>query len=59
MCVSVNGRDYHTEPTYQTEELAREAAAMRAYLICRNLSVAETLPPANYAVSVGGNGSYA
>lgn len=52
--VSVNGREYRTEPTYGTEELAREAAAMKAYLICRNLSVSEGLPPANFAVSVSG-----
>ncbi|KAI5821167.1 hypothetical protein BZA77DRAFT_348372 [Pyronema omphalodes] len=39
--VAVNNRDYQTDDIYQTEELAREAAAMKAYLVCRNLSVSE------------------
>ncbi|KAI5859213.1 hypothetical protein BZA05DRAFT_440797 [Tricharina praecox] len=39
--VSVNHREYVTENTYETEDLAKEAAAMKAYLICRNLSVSE------------------
>lgn len=41
--VRVNHRDYQAETTYETEELAREAAAMHAYLICRNLSILEGL----------------
>ncbi|KAA8893852.1 hypothetical protein FN846DRAFT_766713, partial [Sphaerosporella brunnea] len=42
MCtVSVDRREYTTETVYDTEDLAKEAAAMKAYLICRNLSVSE------------------
>jgi hypothetical protein len=37
----VDRREYSTETEFPTEELAKEAAAMKAYLICRNLSVSE------------------
>ncbi|KAI9846273.1 MAG: hypothetical protein M1837_004262 [Sclerophora amabilis] len=37
--VRVNHREYQTDTVYETEVLARENAAMRAYLICRNFSV--------------------
>lgn len=39
--VSVDHREYVTEKTYETEDLAKEAAAMKAYLICRNIGVSE------------------
>ncbi|KAL8904876.1 MAG: hypothetical protein Q9171_006887 [Xanthocarpia ochracea] len=39
-CVArVNNREYQTDTTYGSDLLARENAAMRAYLICRNFSV--------------------
>jgi len=41
--VRVNNRDYRTDTVHDTEDLAREAAAMHAYLICRNLSANENL----------------
>lgn len=37
--VLVNGREYQTDLAYQTDELARENAAMRAFMVCRNFSV--------------------
>jgi hypothetical protein len=37
--VRVNGREYQSESILDTEVLAREAAAMRAYLFCRNFSL--------------------
>ncbi|KAL7274398.1 CAAX farnesyltransferase (FTase) subunit beta [Rhizina undulata] len=39
--VRVNHREYQAEGIHETEGLAREAAAMRAYLMCRNFSVNE------------------
>ena len=44
--VRVNNREYRTDTGYQTEGLARENAAMRAYLICRNFSVNDGKFPA-------------
>lgn len=41
--VRVNHRDYQAESIHETEDLAKEAAAMRAYLICRNLSASDSL----------------
>ena len=35
----VNNREYQTETEYETEDLAQNAAAARAYMICRNFSV--------------------
>ncbi|KAJ5899746.1 hypothetical protein N7495_004490 [Penicillium taxi] len=37
--VRVNNREYQTDTVFQSETMARESAAMRAYLICRNFSV--------------------
>ncbi|KAF2233995.1 hypothetical protein EV356DRAFT_524185 [Viridothelium virens] len=37
--VRVNNREYTTDTAYESEELARNAAATRAYMICRNFSV--------------------
>ncbi|KAL4803681.1 hypothetical protein BDV18DRAFT_37741 [Aspergillus unguis] len=37
--VRVNNREYQTDVVCTSETLARENAAMRAYLICRNFSV--------------------
>jgi len=39
--VRVNNRDYQGDSVHATEVLAQENAAMRAYLICRNISVHE------------------
>ena len=45
-CVArVNNREYQTDTTYKSEALARENAAMRAYLICRNFSVNDGMYP--------------
>lgn len=42
----VNNREYQTDAVYGSETLARESAAMRAYLICRNFSVNDGMYPA-------------
>ncbi|KAF8473380.1 hypothetical protein BDZ91DRAFT_652091 [Kalaharituber pfeilii] len=65
--VRVHHRDYTSDEVHATQELAREAAAQRAYLICRNISVNESLyqgqlpvnglpsqPPAQHIPSVNG-----
>jgi len=41
--VRVNNRDYQGDSVHATEVLAQENAAMRAYLICRNISVHENI----------------
>jgi len=41
--VRVNHRDYPSDELSGSRDLAREAAAKRAYLFCRNISVSETL----------------
>lgn len=48
-CVArVNNREYQTDATYESELLARENAAMRAYLICRNFSVNDGMYPSGH-----------
>lgn len=48
-CVArVNNREYQTDTTYGSEMLARENAAMRAYLICRNFSVNDGMYPSGH-----------
>lgn len=37
--VLVNGREYQTDLAYESDHLARENAAMRAFMVCRNFSV--------------------
>ncbi|KXH69685.1 hypothetical protein CSAL01_09528 [Colletotrichum salicis] len=37
--VLVNGREYQTDLAYQSDSLAQENAAMRAFMVCRNFSV--------------------
>lgn len=37
--VQVHGREYQTDLTYASDELAQENAAMRAFMVCRNFSV--------------------
>lgn len=44
----VNNREYSTDTTYGSELLARENAAMRAYLICRNFSVNDGMYPSGH-----------
>ncbi|KAL2369310.1 hypothetical protein BDBG_02304 [Blastomyces gilchristii SLH14081] len=46
--VRVNNREYQTDVYCETEALARESAAMRAYLICRNFSVNDGMYPAGH-----------
>ena len=36
--VSVKGRRYWTDTEYQTDKLAQENAAMRAFMVCQNFS---------------------
>lgn len=50
--VRVNHREYQTETEYDNEPLARENAAMRAYMICRNFSVSDGMYPAGHKVAV-------
>jgi hypothetical protein len=47
--VRVNHREYQTDASYESETLARENAAMRAYLLCRNFSVADGMYPPGHA----------
>jgi len=37
--VLVNGREYQTDLSYESDALAQENAAMRAFMVCRNFSV--------------------
>ncbi|KAF7507716.1 hypothetical protein GJ744_010145 [Endocarpon pusillum] len=46
--VTVNHREYQTDAYYPTEYLAKENAAMRAYLICRNFSVNDGMYPVGH-----------
>ncbi|KAJ5168953.1 uncharacterized protein N7482_004547 [Penicillium canariense] len=46
--VRVHNREYQTDTIYKSEVLARESAAMRAYLICRNFSVNDGMYPAGH-----------
>ncbi|KAF2841833.1 hypothetical protein M501DRAFT_1007961 [Patellaria atrata CBS 101060] len=43
--VRVNNREYTTDTAYDSYELARNAAATRAYMICRNFSVNDGMYP--------------
>ncbi|KAJ5216992.1 hypothetical protein N7468_010000 [Penicillium chermesinum] len=47
--VRVNNREYQTDMVCESETLAREGAAMRAYLICRNFSVNDGMYPAGHS----------
>ncbi|KAH9859494.1 hypothetical protein IAQ61_011275 [Plenodomus lingam] len=44
--VRVNNREYSTDVDYESEALAKNAAATRAYMICRNFSVNDGMFPA-------------
>lgn len=46
--VRVNNREYQTDAYYPSESLAKENAAMRAYLICRNFSVNDGMYPVGH-----------
>ncbi|EPS29009.1 hypothetical protein POX_f08087 [Penicillium oxalicum] len=46
--VRVHNREYQTDICCESETLARESAAMRAYLICRNFSVNDGMYPAGH-----------
>lgn len=43
--VRVNNREYSTEVPYASEALARDGAAQKAYMICRNFSVNDGMYP--------------
>ncbi|KAM3416269.1 hypothetical protein BST61_g7875 [Cercospora zeina] len=43
--VRVNNREYCTEVPYASEGLARDGAAQKAYMICRNFSVNDGMGP--------------
>jgi hypothetical protein len=43
--VRVNNREYTTDVDYETDDLAKNAAATRAYMICRNFSVNDGMYP--------------
>ncbi|KAF1813576.1 hypothetical protein P152DRAFT_456958 [Eremomyces bilateralis CBS 781.70] len=46
MCtVRVNNREYSADREYASEEMARNAAATHAYLICRNFSMNDGMYP--------------
>ncbi|KAF2460651.1 hypothetical protein BDY21DRAFT_384209 [Lineolata rhizophorae] len=47
--VRVNNREYTTDTDYETDDLARNAAATRAYMICRNFSVNDGMYPGQRA----------
>jgi hypothetical protein len=46
--VRVNNREYKADTICENEVMARENAAMRAYLICRNFSVNDGMYPAGH-----------
>jgi hypothetical protein len=46
--VRVNNREYQSDSYYSSELLARENAALRAYNLCKNLSVNDGMYPAGY-----------
>ncbi len=43
--VRVNNREYQTDALYESDCLARENAAMRAYMICLNFSANDGMYP--------------
>jgi ribosomal protein S14 len=43
--VRVNNREYSTDVDYESDDLAKNAAATRAYMICRNFSVNDGRDP--------------
>ncbi|KAJ5737951.1 hypothetical protein N7493_001106 [Penicillium malachiteum] len=55
--VRVNNREYTTDTECASETLARESAAMRAYLICRNFSVNDGMIPGNQVNGHGRSGT--
>lgn len=49
ICVArVNNREYQTDTAFESERLARENAAMRAYLICQNFSKSDGMYPSRH-----------
>ena len=43
--VRVNNREYCTDVPYESEDLARDGAAMKAFMICRNFSANDGMYP--------------
>jgi len=49
VCVArVNNREYQTDTAFENDRLARENAAMRAYLICQNFSKSDGMYPSRH-----------
>lgn len=49
VCVArVNNREYQTDTAFESDRLARENAAMRAYLICQNFSKSDGMYPSRH-----------
>ena len=56
MCVArVNNREYQTDTAFESERLARENAAMRAYLICQNFSKSDGMYPTRHKGRASGD----
>ena len=56
VCVArVNNREYQTDTTFENERLARENAAMRAYLICQNFSKSDGMYPSRHKGRASGD----
>ena len=51
--VHVNNREYKTESPCPTPDLAQDSAACEAYIVCRNFSVNDGMPPGQRANQVG------
>jgi hypothetical protein len=51
--VRVNNREYSTDVEYESDDLAKNAAATRAYMICRNFSVNDGRLPGQGGASQG------
>ncbi|KAF1991859.1 hypothetical protein K402DRAFT_399820 [Aulographum hederae CBS 113979] len=51
--VRVNNREYTSDTEYTSEELARNAAATRAYMMCRNFIVHDGMYPGQRADQSG------
>ena len=56
ICVArVNNREYQTDTIHESERLAKENAAMRAYLICQNFSKSDGMYPSGHKGRRGGD----
>ena len=55
--VRVNNREYTTDVPYRSESLAREGAAMNAWMICRNFSHNDGMCPGAHPGQRSANGT--